>query len=88
MSSLAIPSRANGITSLPYRKRTIEGSRLANHLVFQQDSSPAHKANSTQPWLQKNISEFISDSYGPCKRTFQSSSLTLMGPQEARISTR
>ncbi|CAH1398244.1 unnamed protein product [Nezara viridula] len=40
-----------------------------SHWGFQQDSAPAHKARSTQQWLQKNIPEFISASYWPSGST-------------------
>jgi len=29
------------------------------HWIFQQDSAPAHKAKSTQRWLEENLPEFI-----------------------------
>ncbi|UYV82768.1 hypothetical protein LAZ67_22000800 [Cordylochernes scorpioides] len=29
------------------------------HWIFQQDSAPAHKAKSTQQWLETNVPEFI-----------------------------
>jgi len=33
--------------------------------VFQQDSSPAHKAKTTQEWLERNIPAFISTKGSP-----------------------
>ena len=35
------------------------------HWVFQQDSAPAHKARTTQQWLEENVPEFIKASDWP-----------------------
>lgn len=41
---------------------TLFGNR---HWVFQQDSAPAHKARTTQAWLETNVPEFIKASDWP-----------------------
>ncbi|UYV84729.1 hypothetical protein LAZ67_X003238 [Cordylochernes scorpioides] len=35
------------------------------HWIFQQDSAPAHKAKSTQQWLETNVPEFINPNEWP-----------------------
>lgn len=35
------------------------------HWIFQQDSAPAHKAKTTQQWLENHVPEFISTDYWP-----------------------
>lgn len=51
----------NGL--LPWTQKVF-GNR---HWVFQQDSAPAHKAKTTQQWLENNVPEFIrSSEWPPC----------------------
>ena len=42
---------------------TLNQTMFQNRPIFQQDSAPAHKAKTTQQWLENHVSEFISNEH-------------------------
>ena len=66
LANLQLPSKE---TTLNFQYWDVSSCNILFHgqnLSFQQDSTPAHKAWTTQQWLETNVLDFISTSDWPC----------------------